>query len=141
MSVLRYYSMFSQVNRELLRQVANRSPFLKWNKGGDTTTLEIDLITSANSKKSEGAKTLMDELTARNFHFSKSIATNKYRYNLYNMAIVYLFVSKIEALSGCPCDSENEVAYVSPMEALFWHLNDEFLAQGESTSGFFEFFM
>jgi hypothetical protein len=102
--------------------------------------LEVDLITSSASKKSEGCKALMDSLASRGFHFSKSIMTKNYTYNLYNLTIVFLFVNKVDDLENASGLPHKHMEFESICEALFLHLRDEFFAMNENTSRFFSFF-
>ena len=140
MNALRMYAWMSPVLRALLNSLARKSPFFKSNKGFEINSLELNFITPHASKKNESSRLLLEELTFRNFHFSKSIATNKYRYNLYNLSIVFLFVNKIEVLSEQRPAFLESLSVGSICETLFLHLKDEFLSQTETTSKFFTFF-
>ena len=135
---MKHYDWLDAKNRQLLDGLAKTSPFFKYSNGLEANILEGNLITANASKKSDCCKALMDEMTLRNFNFSKSILTVNYRYNLYNMAIVFLFVNKIEDIEKNQINQNLD--HESLIEVLFLHLKDEFLAQSENTSKFFAFF-
>lgn len=142
MTSLKMYSELNDKNRNTLEMLSRSSPYFKIGLRLKMDPPELNYTSSNASKKSESSKILMDELTAKGFHFSKSILTNKYRYNIYNLSIVFLFVNKIDFLikTNSTVQVLNELKFESIIEILFLHLMDEFQSQREKTSKFFTFF-
>lgn len=92
------------------------------------------MIMNVIEKDSENSKRFLEDMKSEGFQIEKSGSSLKYRYQLYNFMIIYLFKNKIDGIKLHSSAAFKSIeTRLSIFEQLFLHLRDEFLNQQNSS--------